>query len=131
MKHVFVFDPKTFFNQQWMMDNILDTLGQFFRTQESPDFSIHISRYRRNATSIVQEEVEKAKENDIIRVYAVGGEEILFDCVNAVVLFPNMQLAAIPYGETCDFLKIFGDSNMESFKDIPLLLTVKLFKQMQ
>jgi len=122
MKHVFVFDPKAFYGQQWKMDNILDSIGQFFRTQESPDFSIQFSRYRRNAMSIVQDEVEKAKSGDIIRIYAIGGEEILYDCVNAVAHYPNTQIAAVPHGESCDFLQIFGENNVELFRDIPTLV---------
>jgi diacylglycerol kinase family enzyme len=122
MKHVFVFDPKAFFNQQWMMDNILDNIGQFFRTQDKPDFSIQFSRYRRNAISIIQEEAEKAKPGDEIRIYAIGGEGILFDCLNAVAHFPNMELAAVPYGANNDFLEIFGKENLESFRDIQSLV---------
>ena len=119
MKHVFVFDPKAFHNQQWKMDGILDNIGQFFRTQDKPDFSIQFSRYRRDAIVIIQEEAEKAKENDVIRVYAVGGEEILYDCINGVAHFDNMEIAAVPHGETNDFLNIFGAGNAELFRDIP------------
>jgi len=122
MKHVFVFDPKAFYNQQWKMDNILDTIGQYFRTQEKPDFSIQFSRYRRNAIGIIQEELEKATPGDIVRFYAIGGEEILFDCMNGVAYFPNTQLAAVPYGESNDFLKIFGEEHIEAFRDIPSLV---------
>jgi diacylglycerol kinase family enzyme len=122
MKHVFVFDPKVFHNQQWKMDNILDGIGQFFRTQEKPDFSIQFSRYRRNAIGIIQDEIEKANPDDIVRVYAVGGEEILYDCLNCVALFPNTQLAAVPYGETNEFLKILGEDKIEAFKDLPSLI---------
>jgi diacylglycerol kinase family enzyme len=122
MKHVFVFDPKAFFNQQWMMDNILDNIGQYFRVQEKPDFSIQFSRYRRNAITIIQEEAEKAKPGDEIRIYAVGGEGILFDCLNAAAHFPDMQLAAVPYGQNNDFLEIFGKENVESFRDVTLLV---------
>jgi len=122
MKHVFVFDPKAFFNQQWKMDNILDDIGQFFRTQEKPDFSIQFSRYRRNAILLIQEEVEKAAPGDIVRIYAIGGEEILFDCMNGVAHFPNTQLAFVPYGEENDFLKIFGEDKVELFKDITALV---------
>ncbi|WP_461258026.1 diacylglycerol/lipid kinase family protein [Treponema sp. R80B11-R83G3] len=125
MKHVFVFDPKAFYGQQWKMDNILDNIGQFFRTQEAPNFSIQFSRYRRNAITIIQDEAEKAKPDDIIRVYAIGGEEILFDCLNGVAHFQNMQLAAVPHGESYDFLHIFGESNIESFRDIPSLVKGK------
>jgi len=122
MKHVFVFDPKAFYNQQWKMDNILDGIGQFFRTQENSDFSIQFSRYRRNAMAIVQEEAEKARSGDTVRIYAIGGEEILFDCMNAVTHFPNMQLAAVPHGGSNDFIKVFGENKEEIFKDIPALV---------
>ncbi|MDR1838966.1 MAG: hypothetical protein LBQ93_05200 [Treponema sp.] len=122
MKHVFVFDPRAFYNQQWKMDNILDSIGQFFRTQEKPDFSIQFSRYRRNAMTLIQEEAEKAKSGDTVRIYAVGGEEILFDCLNGVAHFPDIELAAIPHGESNNFLKIFGENNMESFRDISALV---------
>ena len=122
MKHVFLFDPKAFFTQQWKMDNIIDSIGQYFRTQEKQDFSIQFSRYRRNAISLIHDEGEKAKPGDIVRIYAVGGEEILFDCLNGIAHFPNMQLASIPYGESNDFLLLFGEDNIEKFRDIPSLV---------
>jgi len=125
MKHVFVFDPKAFFGQQWKMDGILDHIGQFFRTQDKPDFSIQMSRYRRNAMGIINEAVEKAKPGDVVRVYAVGGEEILYDCINAAAHYPNMQVAVMPYGKSNDFLNIFGEGKTESFRDIPSLVTAE------
>jgi len=125
MKHVFVFDPKAFYNQQWKMDNILDSIGQFFRTQDKPDFSIQFSRYRRNAILLIQEEADKAKPGDVVRIYAIGGEEILFDCINGVAHFPDMQIAAVPYGASNDFLKIFGEDKMDLFMDIPSLVQAK------
>jgi diacylglycerol kinase family enzyme len=125
MKHVFVFDPKAFYNQQWIMDGILDQIGQFFRTQDRPDWSIQVSRFRRDAVGIIHSEVEKASEGDTVRIYAVGGEEILFDCLNGVVNLPNTELAAIPYGETHDFLNIFNENKIEQFKDIPSMVKAK------
>ena len=122
MKHVFVFDPKAFYNQQWKMDNILDGIGQYFRTQENLSFSIQYSRYRRNAIGIIQDEIEKSDPGEIIRIYAIGGEEIFFDCLNGVAHFPNTQIALVPFGETNNFLKIFGDDKIEIFKDIPQLV---------
>jgi diacylglycerol kinase family enzyme len=122
MKHVFVFDPKAFYNQQWKMDSILDSIGQFFRTQTKTDFSVQISRYRRDAVTLIQSEIEKAKQGDVVRVYAVGGEEILFDCVNGLTGLPNTELAVVPHGETTDFLKNFGEDKVDLFKDIPTLV---------
>jgi len=122
MKHVFVFDPKAFYDQQWKMDGILDGIGQFFRTQDKPNFSIQFSRYRRNAIGIIQDEAEKANPGDTMRVYAIGGEEVLFDCLNGVTHFPKTQLAIVPHGESNNFLKIFGDDKVGLFKDIPALI---------
>jgi len=122
MKHVFVFDPKAFFNQQWKMDSILDGIGQFFRTQAKLDFSIQFSRYRRNVMGIIQDETEKASKGDEIRIYAIGGEEIFYDCVNAVSHFHAVQLASVPYSDSNDFLRIFGKDKIEAFKDIPSLV---------
>jgi diacylglycerol kinase family enzyme len=122
MKHVFVFDPKSFRNQQWKMDNILDDIGQFFRTQEKPDFSIQISHHRRDAIALIQKEVETAKDDDTVRVYAIGGDEILYDCLNGILELPNAELAAVPYGETSYFLRNFGEGKDPLFRDIPSLV---------
>jgi diacylglycerol kinase family enzyme len=122
MKHVFLFDPKSFRDQQWKMDAVLDSIGQFFRTQEKPDFSIQMSRFRRDALGIIQKEVETAREGDTVRVYAVGSEEILYDCLNGIAEIPDVELAFIPHGESSDFLCNFGEGKTELFKDIPSIV---------
>jgi len=121
MKHVFVFDSKFFRNQQWKMDNFLDNIGEFFRTQERPDFSIQMSRYRRNAIALIQKDVETAEDDDTVRVYAIGGDEILYDCLNGVAELPNAELAAVPFGEASYFLRNFGEGKDELFRDISAL----------
>jgi diacylglycerol kinase family enzyme len=104
------------------MDNILDDIGQFFRTQEKPDFSIEISHYRRDAIVLIQKEVETAKDDDRVRVYAIGGEEILYDCLNGIAELPNTELAVVPYGETSYFLRNFGEGKDALFRNIPSLV---------
>jgi diacylglycerol kinase family enzyme len=123
MKHVFIFDAKIFRNQQWKMDNMLDNIGQFFRTQETEDFAVQFSHYRRDAIVTIQKEIETAKENDSVRIYAIGGNEILYDCINGVAELPYIELMAIPFGgETNDFLCIFGEVNEPLFRNIPASL---------
>ena len=122
MKHVFVFDPKSFPNQQWKMENMLDNIGEYFRTQEKPDFSIQMSHHRRDAMALIQKEVETAKEDDTVRVYAIGGDEILYDCVNGVAELENTELAFVPYGETSDFLRNFGEGKDPLFRNILALV---------
>jgi len=122
MKHIFVFDPKSFRSQQWKMDNILDDIGQFFRMQEDSDFSIQISHHRRDAIVLIQKEVETSRDDDTARIYAIGGDEILFDCINGVAELPNTELAVVPYGEASYFLRNFGEGKDALFRNIPALV---------
>jgi diacylglycerol kinase family enzyme len=51
----------------------------------------------------------------------VGGDGILFDCLNGIVGLPNAELAPVPYGRTNDFIRAFGEGLEDLFRDIPRL----------
>jgi diacylglycerol kinase family enzyme len=123
MKHVFIIDSKSFRGQQWKMDSMLDNIGQFFRTQEQASFSTVVSHYPRDAMQLIQRQVSGAEEDETIRVYAIGGDDILFDCLNGIVGLPNMELAIMPYGNNNDFLRSFGEKRVDLFKDLGSLTT--------
>jgi diacylglycerol kinase family enzyme len=123
MKHVFIIDSKSFHGQQWKMDSMLDNIGQFFRTQEKANFSTVVSHYPRDAMQLIQRQVNGAEEDETIRVYAIGGDDILFDCLNGIVGLPNMELAIIPHGDTNDFIRSFGGKKTELFKDLGAITT--------
>ena len=127
MKHVFIFDPKAFREQQWRMDGLLDNIGQFFRTQDRPNFSTLFSHYPRDAIKLVQKQVDEAIEDeadafDTVRVYAIGGDDILFDCINGVEGLPRIELAIVPYGAVNSFIRAFGEKKADLFMDIPSLI---------
>jgi diacylglycerol kinase family enzyme len=121
MKHVFVVDPKVFINQQWKMDGLVDSIGQYFRTQEKPNFSILFSHYPRDAIGLIQKQVAEAEDFETVRVYAMGGDDILFDCLNGIAGLPNMELAIAPFGNTNSFIRAFGEGKAELFKMIDSL----------
>jgi diacylglycerol kinase family enzyme len=121
MKHVFVVDPKVFHDQQWRMDGLVDSIGQYFRTQEKPDFSIMFSHYPRDAIGLIQKQVAQAEAFETIRVYAIGGDDILFDCLNGIAGLPSMELAIAPYGNTNSFIRVFGEGKADLFKNIDAL----------
>jgi diacylglycerol kinase family enzyme len=121
MKHVFIFESKYFQKQQWKMDAILDSIGQYFRTLTKPDFSTLVSRYPREAIGLIEKQAGETQEDDTMRVYAVGGDEILFDCINGVAEIPNAELAIVPYGKTTDFLRIFKEFKVDLVKDLQSL----------
>lgn len=121
MKHVFIIDPAAFNNQQWRMDGLLDSVGQYFRTQEKPNFSVLFSHYPRDAIGLIQKQADEAEDFEEVRVYAVGGDDILFDCLNGVIGLPKMELAIMPYGDVNNFIRSFGKGKSELFKDITTL----------
>jgi diacylglycerol kinase family enzyme len=136
MKHVFVFDLGAFAERQFAFashgmprllqqekpDVIQDRIGQYFRTQVKPDWSVQQSRFPRDAIGIIQKEADEVKDNDTVRVYAIGGDEILFDCLNGVAGLPQAELAAVPYGRTNDFVRAFEGGRPEKFRNIPTLV---------
>jgi len=123
MKHVFIVDPKAFREQQWRMDGLLDSIGQYFRTQEQADFSTLFSHYPRDAIKLIQKQVDQAEPFETVRVYALGGDDLLFDCLNGIAGLPSMELAIAPYGDINSFIRSFGEKKADLFRDIPALVT--------
>jgi len=123
MKHVFIVDPKAFRDQQWKMDGFLDSIGQYFRTQEKPDFSTLFSHYPRDAIKLIQKQVDEVEPFDPVRVYAIGGDDILFDCLNGIAGLPSMELAIAPYGDNNSFIRAFGEKKADQFRDVTTLVT--------
>jgi YegS/Rv2252/BmrU family lipid kinase len=106
------------------MDFVIDNIGQFFRTQEKTDFSILVSHFPRDALGLVRKEVINAG-NETVRVYAVGGDGILFDCLNGIANLPNAELASIPYGNSNDFIRAFGEGKASMFRNVPDIIRGK------
>jgi diacylglycerol kinase family enzyme len=117
MKHLFVINPKSFPDKREMSDfitSVEELIGE--------SATIRISRYPRDAVAKVNNFLETATENnEKVRVYAVGGDGILFDCLNGMQKYRDHELASVPYGNSNDFLRAFGDENVPLFKDIKKL----------
>jgi diacylglycerol kinase family enzyme len=117
MKHLFVINPKSFHEKKEIhafSDNVKDVLGK--------EAHIIVSRYPRYAVSKVNAFLsEMSGKGERVRVYAVGGDGILFDCLNGMTNYHDHELASIPYGNANDFLRAFGRENLPLFRDIKLL----------
>jgi len=123
MKHVFVIDPKSFHDKIWQMDAIYKDIEEYFdKQEEKADFSIEISKFRRDAIVLIQKQIDKAEDGDTVRVYAIGGNEIFFDCLNSIAGLPNTELAFMPYEDSTDFLRIFGEEKLALFQDVESLV---------
>lgn len=114
MKHLVVINPKSF-TTDFELKEVIENIKYYFESKDSSDCHIHISRYPRDAVNVVRKYLSDAV--DEVRVYAVGGDGILFDCLNGMVWFQNAQLASVPYGTSNDFLRAFGEGKHESFRN--------------
>jgi diacylglycerol kinase family enzyme len=117
VKHLFVINPKSFPDKREMSDfitSVEELIGE--------SATIRISRYPRDAVAKVNNFLEAATENnEQVRVYAVGGDGILFDCLNGMQKYRDHELASVPYGNSNDFLRAFGEENVHLFRDIKKL----------
>jgi diacylglycerol kinase family enzyme len=125
--HLFIVNPRCFWNKP-KMEEICARIRNYFANEtsgadassENVNFNIEISQFPRDAMSIIRGYSEKLPAETALRVYAVGGDGILFDCLNGVMGLANAELGAIPYGRTNNFIRGFGAENKSLFRNIDL-----------
>jgi diacylglycerol kinase family enzyme len=118
-KHLFVINPKSF-PRKGELEGFISQVEKHFSGGRVSGHSYHISRYPRDAISVVRKYLSSVQPEAIVRVYAVGGDGIAFDCLNGIVGLSNAELAIMPYGGGSDFVRAFGDEHYDEFKDIEL-----------
>jgi diacylglycerol kinase family enzyme len=120
LRHLFVLNPKSFIHIEDIKEFLLST-ENCFSTGKREEYRIYISRYPRDAIAAVHRYVSAVTDGEPVRIYAVGGDGILFDCLNGMVEFPNAELASVPYGNSNDFLRAFGNQAPMLFRNIKKL----------
>lgn len=115
MKHLFIINPISF-TKEAEMNAVIRDIKDYFGSNDSGEYYIYTSRYPRDAISVIKKYAAKAAET--VRVYSVGGDGILFDCLNGIVALEDAELAVIPYGTANDFIRAFGDDVAPIFRDI-------------
>ena len=122
-KHLFILNPKSFWHK-WKQEAVLARIHEFFEIMGNDNYTVHISRFPRDATGFINRFMRDLPAETSLRVYAIGGDGILFDCLNGIAELPNAELAAIPYGHSNSFIRGFGCwENRASFRDISCQVT--------
>jgi diacylglycerol kinase family enzyme len=116
-KHIFVFNPYSFAMPK-SMEQTAAEIHNYFRKKKDLDYSICYSKYPRYSVGYLRRIFEDTNKDVIVRVYAVGGDGILFDCLNGIVGFPNAELTALPYGLSNNFIRSFGENSLAVFRNI-------------
>ena len=112
VKHFFVINPHCF-KRQGSLDKIKIEIEETFSAlckNNIDDYKIYVSRYSRDAIPAVHRYISACPKEETVRVYAVGGDGTLFDCLNGMVDFPNAELTSVPYGNNNDFILAFGEN---------------------
>ncbi|MDR0553696.1 MAG: hypothetical protein LBG76_02705 [Treponema sp.] len=107
------------------MDAVVFGINDFFKTAAPNDYKIVISRFPRYAVGFIRSYYAGLKPGTRLRVYAVGGDGMIFDCLNGMMGLENAELAVIPYGHTNNFIKGFGKKAQSLFRNIALQYTAK------
>ena len=120
VRHFFVINPHSFRRKTDHHKQVLTEIEGCFTGLHKADYEIYISRYPRDAVAVIHQYIA-AVSGEIVRVYAIGGDGILFDCLNGMADFPNAELTAVPYGSSNDFVRSFGENALKNFRDIKKL----------
>jgi len=116
-KYLFILNPKLLLNNL-QREKILADINGFFKAAGEKNCTLHISTYPRSAIGFIRSFAKELPNETILRVYAVGDEGILFDCLNGVMGLKKAELAAVPYGRTDNFVRGFGKDKISRFRDI-------------
>ncbi len=110
MKYAFLINPAA--GKGDMQNNISSPIKNYFKDNDY-QYEVHISKHPGHLAQIAS---ALAMSGDNIRMFACGGEGTVFEVLNAIVGYENVELGVIPCGSANDFLKYFGNKN--AFLDI-------------
>ncbi|MDR1085859.1 MAG: hypothetical protein LBP22_13650 [Deltaproteobacteria bacterium] len=124
--HLFIINPKSF-DSSGQMESFISATRQIFDRKGLPRPFFQISKFPRESIASVRQ-FKNLNPSAPTRVYAVGGDGILFDCLNGIVDLDGVELASVPYGKSNDFIRAFGEKKMDFFRDIGLQATSPVIK---
>jgi diacylglycerol kinase family enzyme len=117
IKHLFIINPRSF-HKKSKQNQIVSSIHQFFRERENKEYDVYVSQFPRDAVGFIPLFARNLEDGTALRVYAVGGDGILFDCLNGIMRLQNVdtELAAIPYGYVNNFLQGFDKTDRLFFR---------------
>ena len=119
MRHLFIINPAA----ALVKGNVAAVRGSitsFFKDYTEIKYDIFVTEWSRDAVSYIKQYVRKngSENNDVIRIHAIGGTGLLFEVVNGVMGFDNVEVASHPYGKSNAFLKYFKPMYIDLFSSM-------------
>lgn len=110
MRYIFYINPVA--GKGNAQEEIINSVKSYFASK-SEEIKIHITTAIGDAQADAKREAETG---DSIRMFACGGEGTVFEVLNGIVGYDNVELGVIPCGSANDFLKFFN--SRDSFLNI-------------
>lgn len=110
MKHLFIINPNA--GKGKAFDVIMPKIKEAVAARDV-DYKIYVSSSLQDTHDYCKNVCESGEN---VRFYACGGDGTIYDIVNAIYGYDNVEFAAIPLGSGNDFIRIFGTK--EQFMDI-------------
>ena len=101
MRHLFIVNPIA--GGRDRTEEISAAAAEIF--QNGGDYEVYVTKAPGDAAEKVRREAEKGDE---LRVYSIGGDGTLNECVNGAALRRNVAVAVYPSGTGNDFARMFG-----------------------
>lgn len=105
MRYIFYINPAA--GKGTAQDEIIKAVNNYFADKDI-EYKIHITTCIGDAQ---REARKEAETGDLIRMFACGGEGTVFEVLNGIAGYSNVELGVIPCGSANDFLKFFKTRN--------------------
>jgi YegS/Rv2252/BmrU family lipid kinase len=113
---LFIINPISF-KYKYRLKDFEKSIENEFAGLLTETYSIYVSQYLRDALSVIEKEIQDLQPQEKLRVYAAGGNGILFDCLNGIAGKQNISLACLPYGAFNDFARSVGVERCPRLQD--------------
>ena len=102
MKHIFIINP--------YLSNMCDAgkIREKLAKRDNFEYLVFNTEYAGHEKALVEQMVDLFKD-ETIRFYCCGGSGTLFHMLNGISDFDKAEIAFMPCGISCDFLKVFGE----------------------
>lgn len=110
MKHLFIINPNA--GKGKAFDVIMPKIKEAVAAR-NVDYKIYVSSSLQDTHEYCKNVCESGEN---VRFYACGGDGTIYDIVNAIYGYDNVEFAAIPLGSGNDFIRLFGTK--EQFIDV-------------
>lgn len=110
MKHLFIINPNA--GKGKAFDVIMPKIKEAVAAR-NVDYKIYVSSSLQDTHDYCKNVCESGES---VRFYACGGDGTIYDIVNAIYGYDNVEFAAIPLGSGNDFIRLFGTK--EQFIDV-------------